>query len=127
VDPDTTVHVRSDRQVHRPYGLDGGGEGGASSTLLFRADGTLERMPPMFGTVLQPGDVMHHRMAGGGGFGDPLERDPLAVVRDVLDDKVSLAAARDYYGVVVDRAGELDPDATEELRRTRRRTAVGGA
>ena len=77
--PDTAVHVRSDRQVHRPYGLAGGGEGAASSTLIFRADGTLERMPPMFGTVLQPGDVMHHRMAGGGGHGNPLERDPQAV------------------------------------------------
>ena len=39
VAPDTTVHVRSDRQVHRPYGLDGGGEGAASSTLIFRAGG----------------------------------------------------------------------------------------
>jgi N-methylhydantoinase A/oxoprolinase/acetone carboxylase beta subunit/N-methylhydantoinase B/oxoprolinase/acetone carboxylase alpha subunit len=126
VDPDTTVHVRSDRQVHRPYGLGGGGKGAASSTLLFRADGTLERMPPMFGTVLQPGDVLHHRMAGGGGFGDPLERDPLAVARDVLDDKVSLAAARDFYGVVVGRDGAVDLEATEELRRSRRRATVGG-
>ena len=61
---------------------------------------------------------MHHRMAGGGGHGNPLERDPLAVVRDVLDDKVSVAAARDVYGVVVDRDGELDLDATEALRRS---------
>ena len=69
----------------------------------------------MFGAVLQPGDVMHHRMAGGGGHGNPLERDPLAVVRDVLDDKVSIAAARDVYGVVVDRDGELDLEATDAL------------
>jgi N-methylhydantoinase B/oxoprolinase/acetone carboxylase alpha subunit len=116
--PDTTVHVRSDRQVHRPYGLDGGGEGAPSSTLIFRTGGELERMPPMFGAVLQPGDVMHHRMAGGGGHGDPLERDPLAVVRDVVDDKVSVAAARDVYGVVVGRDGGLDLTATEALRRS---------
>jgi N-methylhydantoinase B len=112
------VHVRSDRQVHRPYGLAGGGDGGASSTLLFRADGTLERMPPMFGALLQPGDVMHHRMAGGGGHGSPLDRDPVAVLQDVLDDKVSVAAARDVYGVVVDRDGALDLEATEALRRS---------
>ena len=49
----------------------------------------------MFGAVLQPGDVMHHRMAGGGGHGNPLARDPRAVAQDVLDDKVSVAAARD--------------------------------
>jgi 5-oxoprolinase (ATP-hydrolysing)/N-methylhydantoinase A len=123
VEPDTTVHVRSDRQVHRPYGLDGGGDGAASSTLLFRADGSLERMPPMFGALLQPGDVLHHRMAGGGGFGDPRGRDPRAVARDVHDDKVSIAAARDLYGVVVDRDGELDLEATDALRRS----LVGGA
>src|SRR5262245_5076937 len=115
---DTTVHVRSDRQVHRPYGLDGGGEGAGSSTLIFRAGGELERMPPMFGAVLQPGDVMHHRMAGGGGHGSPLDRDPAAVLQDVLDDKVSVAAARDSYGVVVDREGMLDVEATEALRRS---------
>src|SRR5207237_10360934 len=104
VAPDTTVHVRSDRQVHRPYGLAGGGEGAASSTLIFRADGTLERMPPMFGAVLQPGDVLHHRMPGGGGFGDPRERDREAVLRDVLDEKVSAAAGRELYGVEVEEA-----------------------
>ena len=100
--PDTAVHVRSDRQVHRPYGLAGGLEGGASSTLIFRIDGTLERMPPMFVALLQPGDVLHHRMPGGGGFGDPSERDRESVLRDVLDEKVSAAAARELYGVEVE-------------------------
>jgi N-methylhydantoinase B len=118
VAPDTTVHVRSDRQLHRPYGLLGGGAGAPSSTLIFRAGGELERMPPMFGAVLQPGDVMHHRLAGGGGHGNPLERDPAAVARDVLDDKVSVAAARELYGVVVGHGGELDLEATETLRRS---------
>ena len=100
--PDTAVHVRSDRQVHRPYGLAGGLEGGASSTLIFRADGSLERMPPMFVGLLQPGDVLHHRMPGGGGFGDPSERDRESVLRDVLDEKISAAAARELYGVEVE-------------------------
>jgi N-methylhydantoinase B len=100
--PDTTVHVRSDRQVHRPYGLAGGLEGGASSTTLIRADGTLEQMPPMFAATLQPGDVFHHRMPGGGGFGEPRERDREAVLQDVLDEKVSAAAARALYGVDVE-------------------------
>jgi 5-oxoprolinase (ATP-hydrolysing) len=87
--PDTAVHVRSDRQVHRPYGLAGGREGAPSSTVILRADGTVERMPPMFVAVLQPGDRLHHRMAGGGGFGDPAERDPESARRDRLDEKVT--------------------------------------
>ena len=87
--PDTAVHVRSDRQVHRPYGLAGGGEGAPSSTVIVRADGAVERMPPMFVALLQPGDRLHHRMAGGGGFGDPAERDPEAAGRDRLDGKVT--------------------------------------
>ena len=98
VAPDTVLHVRSDRQVHRPYGLAGGGPGAASSNVLVRADGTVERPPPMFATVLQPGDVFHHRMAGGGGWGDPRDREPAAVTRDVLNEKVSAAAARAVYG-----------------------------
>jgi 5-oxoprolinase (ATP-hydrolysing)/N-methylhydantoinase A len=88
--PDTAVHVRSDRQVHRPYGLAGGGEGAPSSTVILRADGSVERMPPMFVAVLQPGDRLHHRMAGGGGFGHAAERDPEAVRRDLLDGKVTV-------------------------------------
>jgi 5-oxoprolinase (ATP-hydrolysing)/N-methylhydantoinase A len=98
VAPDTVLHVRSDRQVHLPYGLAGGGPGTASANTIRRADGTTERLPPMFATVLQPGDVFHHRMAGGGGWGDPRDRDPDAVLRDVLNEKVSAGAAREVYG-----------------------------
>ena len=87
--PDTLLQVRSDRQTHRPYGLAGGGEGAASSNLIIRVNGDEERLPPMFSAVLQPGDVFHHRMAGGGGWGDARERDPAASARDRLNEKVS--------------------------------------
>jgi N-methylhydantoinase B len=102
VAPDTQLHVRSDRQVHRPYGLAGGLPGAASSNLILRASGTVERLPPMFATVLQPGDVFHHRMAGGGGWGDPRDRDRDAVLRDVRDEKVSAAAARELHGIATE-------------------------
>ncbi|MEP6812611.1 MAG: hydantoinase B/oxoprolinase family protein [Actinomycetota bacterium] len=87
--PNTALHVRSDRQTHRPYGLAGGQPGAASSNLIIRANGDREQLPPMFATVLQPDDVFHHRMAGGGGWGDPHERDPVAAARDVANEKVS--------------------------------------
>jgi N-methylhydantoinase B len=80
-------------------------------------------MPPMFVADLVAGDVFHHRMPGGGGWGDPFEREPDAVARDVLDEKVSIAAARELYGVVVGRDGSVELAATDDLRRTR----VGGA
>ena len=115
--PRTAVHVRSDRQVHRPYGLAGGLEGGASSSLLLRADGRLERMPPMFVADLDQGDVLHHRMPGGGGWGKPFEREPEAVAEDVLDEKISVAAARELYGVSLGQDGSIDAAATEALRR----------
>ena len=118
--PGTAVHVRSDRQVHRPYGLAGGLEGAASSTVLLRPDGRLRRMPPMFvEEQLEPGDVLHHRMPGGGGFGDPFEREPEAVAQDVLDEKVSVAAARELYGVAIAADGSVDTAATAALRRAK--------
>jgi N-methylhydantoinase B len=79
----------------------------------------------MFGAELQPGYLLHHRMAGGGGWGDPLERDPQAVANDVLDEKVSVEAARGLYGVVVDDDGNVDLEATVALRQSLRKTAVG--
>jgi N-methylhydantoinase B len=57
-------------------------------------------MPPMFAAMLQPGDVFHHRMAGGGGWGAPSDRERAAVLTDVRDGKVSAGAAREQYGVV---------------------------
>jgi N-methylhydantoinase B len=89
VAPDTALHVRSDRQVHRPYGLAGGGPGAASSNTILRANGEIEQLPPMFAATLQPGDVFQHRMAGGGGWGDPGDREAEALARDVLNEKVS--------------------------------------
>ena len=115
--PRSVVHVRSDRQIHRPYGLAGGLEGAASSSLLRRADGSLEQMPPMFVADLHLGDVLHHRMPGGGGWGEPFEREPEAVAEDVLDEKISVAAARELYGVVLGLNGSIEVAATEALRR----------
>ena len=86
--PETTLQVRSDRQRHRPYGLAGGGPGGVVERRHGRPG---RRTPPMFSTTIG-GPVFHHPMAGGGGWGDPLERDPAAVARDVRDEKVGAAA-----------------------------------
>jgi len=61
--------------------------------------------------------VFRHELAGGGGWGDPLERDPEAVLRDVRNEYVSAGRARRDYGVVVDTVRwRVDEPATAELR-----------
>src|SRR5262249_14891977 len=57
------------------------------------------------------------RSAGGGGYGDPLERDPEQVRQDVEGGYVSSSAAHELYGVALDANGGVDPAATEALRR----------
>lgn len=62
------------------------------------------------------GSVVSFRTPGGGGYGDPLERDPEAVLRDVLDGYVSRRSAMHDYGVVIDEEHRLDLAATERKR-----------
>jgi N-methylhydantoinase B/oxoprolinase/acetone carboxylase alpha subunit len=113
--PDTTLQVRSDRQNHAPYGLYGGLPGGVSSNEVANGAGPTA-YPPMFSTTIGSGAVYHHRMAGGGGWGDPLERDPGAVADDVRNEKVSVESARSDYGVAFAADGSVDEQATAELR-----------
>jgi N-methylhydantoinase B len=118
--PETSLIVRSDRAERPPYGLAGGLPGATSSNVLVHPDGTEETLPAMFSITIGEGDVYRHRMAGGGGWGDPLERDPAEVAHDVADEKVSAAAARDHYGVVLGADGSVDDEKTEALRDERR-------
>ena len=71
--------------------------------------------------VLHPGDQLWEYIAGGAGYGDPLDRDPAAVLSDVLDGKVSPALALEAFGVVLtpDGAG-VDEVKTKEARERRR-------
>ena len=63
------------------------------------------------------GDVFRHELAGGGGWGDPLDRDPTLVLKDVLDELVSIDAARRKYGVVINLDHRnVEASATNALR-----------
>jgi N-methylhydantoinase B len=116
----TSLIVRSDRADRPPYGLAGGGTGAPSSNILLRPDGTEEELPAMFSITIEPGDVYAHRTAGGGGWGNPFERDPEVVAVDVANEKVSVDAAREQYGVVILPDGTADAAATAALRDERR-------
>jgi N-methylhydantoinase B len=76
----------------------------------------------MLPVTLQRDDVFRHEMAGGGGYGDPLDREPALVREDVLDDKITRDHARAAYGVLVadGAAATLDLAATAALRSERR-------
>ena len=65
---------------------------------------------------LKRGDLVRHTSPGGGGFGDPMTRDPVRVGRDVNLGYVTKAAARNEYGVVIGENGAVDTAATAALR-----------
>ena len=115
--PEAGLNIRSDRQVHAPYGLAGGRPGRTSANTVIRRDGKTEGLPPMCTTTIYKGDSYCHRTAGGGGWGDPLSRHVDAVARDVRAGKVSVEAARDLYGVVVSDEGDVDAERTDSLRK----------
>ena len=77
---------------------------------------------------LNDGDVLYMRVASGGGYGDPLERDPELVRNDVANSIVSADAAREIYGVVLaDGELRLDLEATRQLRAKMRQQDLEGA
>ena len=69
-------------------------------------------------TPMRRGDVFIHDQPGPGGWGDPLERDPVKVLRDVVNELVGLDSALDDYGVVID-ASTLTVDEAATGRRER--------
>src|SRR5207247_6088000 len=100
---------------------------GEIPTALESLSGTLEHLPEKCETLQSATDAFEHTWSGGGGFGDPLDRDPARVFADVLNDAVSEGAAKEIYGVVID-AGSVDVAATAERRaEIRRRRLNGGA
>ena len=112
----------ADRQRFPPYGVFGGRPGRLGRTVINPGEG--ER--PVHSKASDEfayGDVISFQQPGAGGYGDPLERDPARVVEDVLDDYVSVEAARARYGVVIAGSGAdlvVDESATAALRAARR-------
>lgn len=118
---DVYFGVRSDKIVHPPHGLNGGSPGAPASNVLSGSGG--DRVLPAMPTramTLGTGDLYRHVMAGGGGFGSPLDRDPQRVVEDMLDDRVSESHAREAYGVVLNADRTLDIPATAALRASKK-------
>jgi N-methylhydantoinase B len=110
--------LRTDRRSHPPYGIAGGSAGGPSANTWLHA-GMEDALPtmPMQSFAALRGDVVRLVSAGGGGYGSACERDPQAVLDDVLEARVSVDNARALYRVVIDpESGTIDADATRALR-----------
>jgi N-methylhydantoinase B len=104
-----------------------GGSDGTPNRLTVRSNTEDARVIETFADAVlhQAGETFEYLYGGGGGFGDPLEREPEKVLEDVLDEYVSIEGARRDYGVVLRGTLEkldlaIDRGATEELRRSLR-------
>jgi N-methylhydantoinase B len=129
------VLASAGKAVSQNSGLSGGYPGNSGRETIIRSSGLHEmltngQMPsaieqlggtaeicPCYGTTyLAPGDVFEMHWQGGGGYGDPLFRELTAVASDVRDGYVSIEAARDLYGVILDDSLEVDVNATTGQR-----------
>jgi N-methylhydantoinase B len=115
-----SLSVLADHAVIPPFGVAGGRSGAANRFVVLR-DGNVIEPSPVPGKVggfkLQKGDIVRMESSGGGGYGDPLKRDPERVARDVFLGYVSTADAQTRYGVVFDADGAVDGSTTAEQRR----------
>ncbi len=117
---DGTVSVHDDRWLTYPWGVRGGEPGMRSTKRLVRVDGSEQWLPSKSeGIKVKKGDLLYFNTWGGGGWGDPYERDPELVRADVERSLVSVEGAR-RYGVVLSGDGSVDQGATDTLRESLR-------
>jgi N-methylhydantoinase B len=112
------LSVLAEKAVLPPFGVCGGGAG-ATNRFWVRRNGRPIQPSPLPGKVggfpMQPGDLLIMESSGGGGFGDPLDRDLALVATDLAEGYVTRAAAEASYGVV-SRGGGIDAAASAARR-----------
>jgi N-methylhydantoinase B len=106
------------RHALAPWGLMGGMPGKPGRFVLNPGTAKEKVLFPIDDLAVEAGDVIEFCSPGSGGWGNPLERDPEIVLRDVLDEKVSMKSANEDYGVVIDlNKHKVDFEATKKLRK----------
>ncbi|MBI2917642.1 MAG: hydantoinase B/oxoprolinase family protein [Chloroflexi bacterium] len=93
----TLIH-QTERQFQGPPGLLDGEPGSKQETIITRRSGQIEAVPSVAVRSLREGDRLVVKAPGGGGAGNPRDRDRQAVLEDIADGRVSAAFARDKYG-----------------------------
>src|ERR1700730_132875 len=122
-----SLTTRIDRMHCKPWGLEGGGEA-AGNSVGIRRNGKWEIDLPnakVFNVRLNRGDAYMMQSGGGGGFGDPMEREPELVAEDVREGYVSSTVAHNVYGVVLTTSGDVDVFATRLRRAAKAPVRVG--
>lgn len=117
LEPGCSVVMRGkDRHQFAAWGAYGGEAGNVGACSLIRADGSVVDLGKA--TVYEPGtgERVVLRGPGGGGYGNPLEREPDRVARDVRDGLISIERARERYQVVLTSSGDVDELGTKDLR-----------
>ncbi|MDI3480992.1 MAG: N-methylhydantoinase [Tepidanaerobacteraceae bacterium] len=110
------------RYRYRPWGINGGTEGSNNKVQVF-SGGEMVEKATFSNYMMKQNDLVRFISGGGGGYGDPYERDAQMVLEDVLNEYITLEKAREVYGVVIeDRDGELaiNIDETNKLRQNRK-------
>ena len=111
-----TISIHDDRWFVPPWGVNGGEPGKRARKILEKADGTSQIIGNKVEEVrVEEGDQLHFITWGGGGWGDPLERDPALVGKEIVQGLVTAEGAK-AYGVVANEQGVIDTAATEALR-----------
>jgi N-methylhydantoinase B len=114
------VSILAERNKIAPWGFCGGKPGGLGEYLLRTTDGKENRLNSKTSFQMKKGDQLVIRTPGGGGYGDPLDREPQLVLKDVLNGLVSVEAAEREYAVKIDlNKKEILWNLTNRMRVTR--------
>jgi N-methylhydantoinase B len=113
-----TIGLATERKTMRPWGLKGGKPGGNSDCWMFSPNHEKQTLPSKVTTSVEPGTRIILRTAGGGGYGNPFNRNPEKTRKDVEEALISIDRARSEYGVVINSDTlEVDEGATSCLRK----------
>lgn len=111
-----TISIHDDRWFTYPWGVNGGEPGARATKILENAKGEKQVIGNKIDDIhVQEGDLLHYVTWGGGGWGDPLERDPELVSLEIRQGLVTAEGAK-RYGVVASDKGAVDKSATDQLR-----------
>tara|TARA_B100000029_G_C16926126_1_gene723192 strand:- start:166 stop:531 length:366 start_codon:yes stop_codon:yes gene_type:complete len=117
-----TVVFAADAQVNPARGVRGGLDGNKGEMYLIDENGKEERAPSVGEVELAPGTWLKGKDASGGGYGNPMTREPARVLEDVLERYISIDRAKDVYGVlfsgnIEDESLRINEEATKQFRK----------